>query len=145
MRMFGTAVHLELAVHRAAERILRQHALDGDFDDALRMRCQQVLETHGLQVADVAGEAVVHLVVQLGASDGNLLRVDHDDIIASVDVRSELGLMLAAQTAGDLGRQTTERLVRCINHEPIALDAFRLGAERFHFRIPSLPPPGRYT
>ena len=38
VRMFGAGVDLELAEHRAAERVLRQHALHRDFDDALGMR-----------------------------------------------------------------------------------------------------------
>ena len=42
--MIRTRVHLQLAVHGAAEWILRQHALDRDFDHALRMGGQHVLE-----------------------------------------------------------------------------------------------------
>ncbi|HET6804383.1 MAG TPA: hypothetical protein VFH59_02945, partial [Frateuria sp.] len=32
---------------------------------------------------------------------------------------------------------------RRIDHVPVALDAFRLGAERFHFKNTCLPPRGR--
>ena len=47
--MLGTRIDLELAVHGAAQRALRQHALDGDFDHALRVALQRLLndlETH---------------------------------------------------------------------------------------------------
>src|SRR5690606_32540681 len=67
-------------------------------------------ERLGLQVADVAGEPVVHLVLQLGAGDRNLLRVDHDDVVAGVDVRGVDGLVLAAQAAGELGGEASEGL-----------------------------------
>src|SRR3546814_5025398 len=42
MRMLGATIDLELAIHLAAQRVLRQHALDGDLDHALRIGGQQV-------------------------------------------------------------------------------------------------------
>src|SRR3546814_2304436 len=74
VRVLGTLVDLELLVHRAAEGILRQHALDGGLDDALRVALQRLAEGFALEIADVPGEAVVHLVGQLVAGDVDLLR-----------------------------------------------------------------------
>ena len=138
----AAAVDLELAIHLAAQRILRQHALDRNFDHALRVGSQQILQAHGLQVANVAGEAMILLVIQLGPGDMHLLRVDHHDIIAGVAMRGVFRLVLAAQTPGNFGRQATERLVRGVNHEPVALDSVCIGAEGFHFKIPDMPPLG---
>ena len=41
------------------------------------------------QAAGIAGMLVVHLLLELLAGDGDLLRVDHDDEVARVDVRGE--------------------------------------------------------
>src|SRR3546814_2171091 len=79
VRVLGTLVDLELLVHRAAEGILRQHALDGGLDDALRVALQRLAEGFALEIADVPGEAVVHLVGQLVAGDVDLLGVDRSE------------------------------------------------------------------
>ena len=36
----------------------------------------------------------------------HLLRVDHDDVVAGIDVGGELGLVLAAQPVRDPARET---------------------------------------
>jgi hypothetical protein len=65
--------------------------------------------------------AVVALLGALGARDGDLLRVDHDDEVARVDVRGVGRLALAAQRVGDLGRQAPEGLALGVDDEPVAL------------------------
>src|SRR3546814_11338979 len=60
-----------------------------DFDDALRMALQQVRQCLRLQVADIAGEAMVLLVGELVAGNRNLLGVDHDQIVAGVKMRGD--------------------------------------------------------
>jgi hypothetical protein len=65
--------------------------------------------------------AVVALLGALGARDGDLLRVDHDDEVARVHVRGVLRLALAAQGVGDLGRQAAEGLALGVDDEPGAL------------------------
>src|SRR5690606_8711786 len=86
----------------------------------------------GLQVADVAGEPVVHLVLQLGAGDRDLLRVDHDEVVAGVDVRGVAGLVLAAQAAGEFGGEASGGLAIGIDEVPVPLDGLVLGAESLH-------------
>jgi hypothetical protein len=58
------------------------------------MRGQRLRQGLGLEVADVAGEAVVQLVAHLLAGDRDLLGVDDDQVVARVHVRGELGLCL---------------------------------------------------
>src|SRR3546814_18205119 len=53
VRVLGTLVDLELLVHRAAEGILRQNALDGGLDDALRVALQRLAAGFALEMADV--------------------------------------------------------------------------------------------
>ena len=51
----------------------------------------------------------------------DLLGVDDDDEVAGVAVRRVLGLALAAQRVGDLGREAAERLALGIDDVPVAL------------------------
>src|SRR5690606_18558846 len=92
VRVLGAGIDLERAVHGASERVLGQHALHRGLDHALGVALQRLAQGLGLEVADVAGEAVVLLVGQLVAGDGHLLRVDHDDVVAGVHVRGVDGL-----------------------------------------------------
>ena len=43
VRMLAAGEHVQLAEHAPAERVLRQHALDGELDRALGMLAQQLL------------------------------------------------------------------------------------------------------
>src|SRR3546814_11499008 len=89
-------------------------------------------QAFGLQVADVAGEPVVHLVLQLLAGDRDLLRVDHDDVVAGVHVRGKDGPVLAAQAARDLGGEAATGLALGIDEVPVPLDGLVLVAESLH-------------
>ncbi len=120
VRVLGALEHVQLAIHAPAERILRQHALDRELDRALGVLGHQLLERLALDAADRAGVPVVDLVAQLVAGDADLLGVQHDDVIAGVDVRRVFGLVLAAQTHGDLGGEAAERLAARIHHVPVA-------------------------
>src|SRR5690606_16834696 len=84
------------------------------------------------EVADVPGEPVVHLVGQLVAGDVDLLGVDHDDVVAGVDVRGVDRLVLAAQAARELGAQAAPRLAGGVDDVPVALDGLGPGGESLH-------------
>ena len=57
----------------------------------------------------------------VGAGHDNLVSVDDDDVIASVDVRREDGLVFAAQDFGGVNCQASQRFIGCIHHIPDAL------------------------
>jgi hypothetical protein len=93
---------------------------------------QRLAQVLRLEVADVPGEAVVHLVLQLVAGDVDLLGVDHDDVVAGVHVRGVDRLVLAAQARGDLRAQAAQGLAAGVDEVPVALDGLILGAEGLH-------------
>jgi hypothetical protein len=74
----------------------------------------------------------------LVAGDLQLFDVDHDDVVAGIDVGRVDGLVLAAQAARDLGSQAAEHLVSGIDDKPVVLDFMRLGGKCFHSRVPCL-------
>src|ERR1700745_4314311 len=73
-------VDLELLRHRLAELRLREHALDGQLDDALGVARELVFDRDRTQAARVERVVVVHLLVVLRALEDRLLGVDDDDV-----------------------------------------------------------------
>src|SRR5437899_1659915 len=100
--MFGACIDAEILHLAAAKRAARYHALDGLLDDALgEAALEQLARGALLDAAGVASVPVVDLVGVLLASEHHLVGVDDDDVVAIVDMRSEGGLVLAAQMVGD--------------------------------------------
>ena len=63
----------------------------------------------------------------------DLLRVEHHDVIAHVDVRREDGLVLALEAHGDLRAETAEHLVGRIDDEPVTAHSFGLRKNSTHY------------
>jgi hypothetical protein len=54
--------NMQFAIHATAEDGFRQHALDGELQDALRMLLEELLKRDRLDSANGAGVVVVDLV-----------------------------------------------------------------------------------
>ena len=72
------------------------------------------------------GTARVLLERALATGHHDVTRVDDDDVLAGVDVLGELRTVLAAQDAGNVGRQAAERLPASVDEEPALLELCRL-------------------
>src|SRR5438876_6594530 len=129
-------VDLQLLHQRAAEGGARQHAADGVLDEAGRLALQGLLRGELDEAARVHGVVDVLLVLPLLAREPDLVRVDHYHEVAAVGVRSEHGLVLAAQDAGDGGRRATEHLVLHVDDHPVALDGLLAAHHRLHLQRP---------
>src|SRR6185295_4108413 len=127
VRMFVAREHMQLLVHLAAERALGEHALHREFNGALGMLLEELAESDGLDTTDGAGVMPVDLVVELVARDFDLSGVQHDDVVAGVNVRGERGLVLALEAHGDLRAQTAQHLVGRVDDIPVAAHGFILG------------------
>jgi hypothetical protein len=132
VRVGRAGVDPQLLQHRAAEPVLREHAPHRQLDDALGRAAHEALEGLRADAARVAGVPVVELVLALAQRDVELGGVDHDDVVAHVDVRRPDRLVLAPQQRGDLGRDAPEALALGIDDEPRALDVGRFGGEGPH-------------
>src|SRR5690606_6448868 len=117
---------------RVTQRALRQHALDGLLEHASREALLQLREVGFTDTTRISGVMVVLLVERLVAGHAKLVDVDHDDVVAGIDVRRIDRLVLATQTTGNLSRKTAKHLVGRIDNKPVALDFMRLGRKRFH-------------
>src|SRR6478752_3555110 len=132
VRVLRACVDLELVGHLTAEAVVREHALDRLLDGALGVGLEQLGVRGGTQTARVARVAVGELLLTLLAGQRDLAGVDDDDEVATVDVRRERRLVLAAQQRRGLGREAAEHDVGGVDDDPVALQVGGLGAERAH-------------
>src|ERR1700722_320551 len=137
VRVLGARVHLELAEHLPAEGVLREHALHCLLHSPLRAPGHELGVGHGAQATRIARVPVSHLVPQLVAAERHLLGIDDDDEVASVDVRREDGLVLAAQQRLRVAGQPAEYDVGRVDDMPLVLDVSSLRAECAHSHKPS--------
>src|ERR1700733_6454349 len=135
MRVRRARVDLELAERLTAEGVLGKHPLDRLLNGPRRVLSQQLLVADRAQAARVAGVPVGLLVLQLGPAQRDLVRVDHDDEVTSVDVRSENGLVLAAQQHRHMAGQAAEHDVSGVDDMPLTRDVTVLWAESAHSRL----------
>ena len=74
-----------------------------------------------LDAAGIAGVVVEHRLVRLVAGDAHLGGVDHDDVVAAIDMRGELRLVLAAQAVGDDDGEAAEHDALGVDQHPVLL------------------------
>ena len=122
----GAGVDLELEQLLAGQLVAGEHPLDGAADHVLGLAVEHLLEGPRADPAGVAAVPVVALALQLVAGDGDLLGVDDDDEVADVAVRRVLGLALAAQSIGDLGREPAQGLALGVDDVPVARGGSRV-------------------
>ena len=88
-----------------------------------RVDGHRLLERALVPTARVSRVPVVHLERALAAGDHDVARVDDDDVLAGVEVRGELGAVLAAQDARDVRREPAEASALRVDEKPALLDS----------------------
>ena len=111
---------------------MRDHAADRAFDQQFRVARPASLGVLGFMSANEAGEAHESFLVFLFAGEPHLFRVDHDDEIAGVDMRSEDRFFFAAKKVRGLHGDLAEDLVLGVDNPPLAWDFVGFSGKRFH-------------
>jgi len=128
--MLGTVVNVDVLQQLGAQTVLGQHALDDLHVQGMNALAQVfLLLALGLKggrsrEALSTGIARVAHVLVLGpllAGHLALVGIDDDHIVATINVGSVIGLVLAAQQLGHLRAQATQDLVGSINYHPFLL------------------------
>src|SRR5439155_7069077 len=123
--MLGPGVDAKSGEHVRAQRVVLQHSLHRVHQREGWVQLLGLLEGACAQAAGVSRVSGVLLAGELRAADFRLRSVDDDDVIASVQVRRERGLVLASKDLGDRASKAAEDLVGCVNNKPIALQIRR--------------------
>jgi len=139
MRMLVSLVNVELAQNGTTEAIVRDHPLDRAFDDQLGMATAARLRRLTVMAADETGEAHVLLLRFFLAGKNGLFGVDHNDVIAGIDMVGVNGLVFAAKQYGGFFSHTSDNLIVGINNIPLAFNLLGFGTKGFH-REPTIKP-----
>src|SRR3954468_14156544 len=97
MGMVRAGIDLELAQLLGAESRVRQHAPDRAAHDLLGPTLEQLAERLLLEALRMPAVADVRLRLELGRADRDLAGVEHDHMVARVEVRRPGRLVLALE------------------------------------------------
>ena len=139
MRMLGALVNVQLAQNGTTKAIVRDHALDRAFDNQFGMPDAARLGGLGVMTADEPGIAHVFLLGFFLSGQDRFFSVDHNDVIAGIDVAGKNCFVFAAKQYGGFFRHTTDNLIVCIDNIPLAFNLLGLGTKSFH-REPKIKP-----
>ncbi len=119
MGMLRTGIDMQVAENLVTQACLGQHTLNCHPHKLCRPLCEDLLGGGETLSARISGVMRVHPVGHLVSLEGHLLGVDHDDIVTTVHVGSEAGLVLAAEDKGNTGSETSQREVGRIDANPL--------------------------
>ena len=118
--MLVALINVQLREHVRRQLVLRQHAPHGIFNDLLRLASQTLAVIFGAQTTRVTSVVVILLLLRLHPSRSNLLGVDHDHVIASIEKRRVLRVLFAHQNAGHLRGQPAQGFPGRVHDVPLA-------------------------
>lgn len=127
MRVLCASINVQVLHLSALQRAARNHTLDSLLNNVTWVLTRQTLRDGALFNATRMTRVVVEqLLAHLVACQGNLFRVDDDDIVATINMRGELWLMLAAQTIGDNSGETAKNEPFGVDQDPVLRHLRRL-------------------
>jgi len=127
-----TSIDLELAKLGSPKAGVRDHPADSALDEQLGPTGPDLAGSFDLLPSDVSGVTGVDFLGLLVPTELNLLGVHDDDMVTSVDMRGEDGLVLATQEFGSLHSHLAEDLVGGVNDVPLAFDIGSFGRKGLH-------------
>src|SRR5690606_14062948 len=149
VRMVSTGIHAQVLHLAASKRPARDHALNCLLDHALwETTLEDVARSALLDAARMTGVPVILLVFVLAAREGDLVRIDDDDVVAIVNMGREGWLVLATQTVCNESGETTDNQTFGVDQDPLLRYFCRLLRKGFHgfasISIPAREPAGRF-
>ena len=117
--MFAACIDIQVTENLVTQAVLREHAADGVLDYCSRLAGEQFLGGGETLAARITGMANVHAVRKLLARKTNLVRIDDDDVVTTVNMRRIARLVLATEDKSDTGSQATQDLIRRIDNQPL--------------------------
>lgn len=96
MWMLCSGIYMQIGKDLPSKTVLGQHASYGTLDHILRLSLQQILGDCYATTSWVSTEILILLGLHLVAGHSNLLGIDDDHVIATVNMRCEIGFVLAS-------------------------------------------------
>ena len=138
MLMRSTCVNLQLLEHGITQWAFGQHALNSLFQRAARKTILHLGKRCTGDTTWVSTVAMINLAFGLITGHHDFLGIDHNDVVAGIDVRRINGFVLTTQATRNFAGQAAQHHVRSVYHEPVALHFMRFGGKGFHLIQPCL-------
>lgn len=109
MGMLASLVHIHVVKYLPSKPVLREHAAYGTLhQDGGRLATHHFTGSGGATATWVACVMLQYFIIPLLAGHFDLVGIDDDDIVPTIDVRREAGLMLATEYFGDIAGHPAE-------------------------------------
>src|SRR5713101_1682929 len=115
----GIPVDAQLLRAPRAQLVLRQHAENRFADHPVRLGLAQPFRRYFLQPAGISAMRIINFLLDLVSGHANLVGINHDYVVARIEVWRKAGIVLAHQHARDFGRQAPQHHVRGIDNKPV--------------------------
>ena len=112
----------EFLVDSITQLVVWDHTADSTLKQKLRATLTHFTRCFYLLITYVTSVTCVDLFALFVTTKDNFFSVDDDDIVTSINVRSEDWLVLATELVRCLNGNLTENLVLGIDDVPLALD-----------------------
>lgn len=119
MVVLWTSEYVQIAIELASELVLREHALDSLLYESVRLSVVELLSCQCALTPRKTCVARVDFVCPLLACEVDLLGIDHDDVVTTIGMRGEVGLVLSSDEACHFTGHATECLSFCIDEQPL--------------------------
>ena len=120
MRVLATGVHMQVTQLGALERATRDHALNRlDYQMVGVVAFTALAHGAGLDPTGITRVVVEQLLLFLTAAQGYLFGIDNNDMVAAINVRGELRLVLATQAQSNDDGKTTQSETFGIDQDPV--------------------------
>src|ERR1700716_761492 len=128
LQTFIVEVNSQFLGAQRAQLILRQHSQDSFPQHPIRSRRAKALRRHFLQPPGKTAMVAIHLLFQLVSGQPDLVRINNHNVIATVQIRCIVRLVLADQYSRHARGNTAHHLSRGVQDKPPAalLDHFSL-------------------
>ena len=129
MLVLCTCINIEVTDELVTEFCLGQHSLNNFSHKSLSAVgfSHQLGGSHLALTTGITGITQIYSVSPLLAGQDNLIGIENDDIVAAVNVRSEICLLLTAQQLSNLHGEAAQNLVLGINHDPFLISGSLVG------------------
>ena len=133
MRVLCTCINMQFQEHVAGELVPGKHSAYGRLDEILGLALAEFGKLYIFFAANKAGVEHVFLLLFLFACNADFFRVDYNNMIAAVHIRSVYGFMAAAQHVRYFYSEASKYLIGGIDHVPFLLLLLFLCYCRIHY------------
>ena len=120
--MLAPLIKVEIVDELRTKTVLGKHAFYGHPYDFSRLFPEHFLRCREALPAGITRMADILLVSHFVSSEPYLVRIDDDDIVSAVHVRSIARFVLTAKNESYSGSKTAEHQVGGIDNDPLFLD-----------------------